>query len=116
MAFHRGFVHLPRIEFLHTDEDVHVMLDSLRRLLEYDFRTLFCSSGRVLENAREAVRAKCRYLEELGEKANELHCRGMNPGEIRDQLLGRESFLYWISKGEFGKINLVRSFLRMQKI
>ena len=103
----------PRIEFLHTDEDVHLMLDSLQRLLEYEFNILFCASGRVLENAREAVQAKCRYLEELGEKVKELHCRGLTPGEIRNQLLGRESLLYPISKGEFGKINLVRSFLGM---
>jgi glyoxylase-like metal-dependent hydrolase (beta-lactamase superfamily II) len=101
-----------QIQTMHCEEDVYKMIDSLNRLLQYDFKTLFCASGRVVDNARDAVMAKSLYLEDLGERVRDLDRRGIPPEEIRSQLLGEEGFLNKVSEGEWGKINLVRSYLR----
>ena len=100
-----------KVPTLRSDEDVSIMLTSLHKLLEYEFSTLFCSSGMVVTDARDAVRRKILYWEELREKVRELYELGIEADEIRAGLLGRETVLYEPTEGDFGKINLVMSFI-----
>lgn len=100
---------------LRWDEDVNSMLESLHKLLNYSFETIFCSSGRVVKNAREAVEGKIAYWEAIGERVQQLDAKGIAPEVIREQVLGKESALFIPTEGAFGKINLVLSFLGRQK-
>ena len=100
-----------RVPTLRSDEDVTTMLSSLHKILEYDFSTLFCSSGMVVTDGREAVRRKIIYWEDLQGKVRELYQQGLEPDEIRAKLLGKETILYEPTAGDFGKINLVMSFI-----
>ncbi len=102
-----------RAEVLRSDEDALLILDSLRRLLEYDFEVLFCASGLVARNARGAVAAKIAYWEDLKERAQALYRTGLDPEEIRERLLGPETALYGLTGGDFAKVHLVRSLLRI---
>lgn len=94
-----------------NNEKVNEILVSLHKLLDYQFETLFCSSGQVLENAREAIIAKIEYWETLREQVYRLHREGLEPEIIRERLLGRETSLCEPTEGVFSKINLIKSFL-----
>lgn len=100
-----------KVSALRSDENVIEMLKSLRLLLDYDFETIFCSSGKVVEKGHEAIMTKIEYWESKGEEINKLYQQGKSTDEIRETVFGRETALYEPSEGDFGKINLVRSFL-----
>ena len=73
---------------------------------------LFCASGRVVESsARPAIEAKIAFWEEREEQIKRLHRDGLSEEEILLQMYGRESALYALSDGDFGKIHLIRSFI-----
>jgi len=102
-----------KVTTLRSDEDVNLMLQSLHKLLDYDFEMLFCSSGRVVESgARKAVAAKIAYWEEQREQIMQLHHAGLSDDEILKKLYGKESALFGPSEGDFGKIHLIRSFIQ----
>lgn len=101
-----------KVRFIHVDEDSNLMVRSLKKLLNYDFETLYCSSGRVLENAHQAIQAKINYWEEASRNVRFLHELGLSSEEIRDKLFGSESPLYEVSEGELGKIHLVNAFIK----
>ncbi len=102
-----------KVTTLRSDEDIKIMLQSLKKLLQYDFSMLFCASGRVVESsARPAIEAKIAFWEEREEQINRLHREGCSEEEILLQMYGRESALYALSEGDFGKIHLIRSFIK----
>jgi len=101
-----------RAEVLRSDEDAGQILASLRRLLDYEFKTIFCGSGRVVEDGKRALAAKVEFWEHLATEACRLRAEGREPEEIRQALLGEESTLYHLTGGDFGKIHLINSLLR----
>lgn len=101
-----------KVTTLRSDEDINIMLQSLYRLLDFEFETLFCASGRVVESsARKAIQSKIDYWEEQKDAILSLHLAGIDEREILKQLYGKESALYGPSEGDFGKIHLIRSFI-----
>lgn len=64
-----------------------------------------------MENARQAIEAKILYWEDLKTQVLDLYHQGVSPEQIREQLLGEETSLYGPTEGDFGKINLIGSFL-----
>lgn len=100
-----------RVTHLRRAEDFWTHLDSLRTVLELEPEVLICSHAGVIPDAVGALRRKIAFWEELSERVRELQTEGRPPREIRDRLLGRESFLSLASLGDFSKLNMVRALL-----
>lgn len=98
-------------KYLRYDEDVLQLIDSLRRVLQYDFEVVFCGHRGVLENGRQALRDKLLYLEALCGVILRRHESGESTNYITEQMLGRDGRLHWITGGDFSKKHLVRSCL-----
>lgn len=64
-----------------------------------------------MEDAQEAIKRKIAYWEGLLEQVKGLYYKNYSPDEIREKLLGNETILYGPSEGDFGKINLIMSFI-----
>ena len=64
-----------------------------------------------MEDGGEAL--KRTGMEELRDKALELHQKGLSPREIRRRLLGLEDKMYAIMGGHFSKQNVIDSILGM---
>ena len=101
-----------RVQVLRSDEDAGQILASLRRLLDYEIKVIFCSSGRIVEDGKRALAAKIAFWENLAAEACRLKSEGWQPEEIREALLGEESVLYHPTEGDFGKIHLINSLLK----
>lgn len=54
-----------RAQVLRSDEDAGQIFASLRRLLDYEIKVLFCSSGRIVEEGKRALAAKIAFWENL---------------------------------------------------
>lgn len=101
-----------RPEYLRFDEHVHTLIRSLHRVLSYDFDTVLCGHRGRIPEGRMALREKARYLEALcGVVARRRRSDKQGITGIRNEILGREGWLYWISGGDFSKRNLITSCL-----
>lgn len=54
---------------------------------------------------------KIKYLEEAGNCVREFHQKGLSLSQIRNEVLGHELPIAYITLGHFSAQNLVRSYL-----
>lgn len=97
--------------YVRREDDVGLWLQSLRQILTYDFDVLYCAHAGVITDAHAAIRRKIAFWEEIGDKARALSAQGVPTRRIRDQLLGSEGFLTYLSRGAFAKHHLITSLL-----
>lgn len=102
------------LKTLRSDENFHELLASLYDLAQYDFDTIFCSSGQVVAKGKKSLERKIEYFEKIKDQILFLHNKGMEIEEIRRQVLGEETALFIPTEGDFAKINLVKSVLRIK--
>jgi len=99
------------VKNLRIDEDVHLTMDSLEKLLAYDFNTIFCCSGRIYNEAKQRIRHKLNWWQNLYHQAVNLTEQGYKREIIRDRLLGKENRLTEATVGDSSKINMINSLL-----
>ncbi len=99
-------------QFSRAEEKPLVEIDSLRKILEEDFQTVFCGHRGMVENGRAAIGAKQEYLESLKKAVDRLRNTGKSVPEIRNELLGNETPLSWFTGFHFSKKNLIASLCR----
>lgn len=104
------FVH-ERVRHLRRIEDLDAHLGSLRRVLALEPERMYCAHAGPVDDPRDALRRKIGYWEGLREQARQLRGRGLSVRQVTRRLLGRETFLTWVSFGDFSKKNLVRALL-----
>jgi hydroxyacylglutathione hydrolase len=105
------------LKTIRPEEDMETTVVSLRRLasLETKKLVLFTSTGRVIEEGREALTACARFIEELSLKAKELDSQGRTVQEIVTALFGGEDERSNRTNGQFSTENLIRSVLKMHR-
>jgi glyoxylase-like metal-dependent hydrolase (beta-lactamase superfamily II) len=96
---------------LRADYDIYAIIASLKKMAALPLRRLFPASGTVRDSPASALTQKIAYLEELGGRIRRLHEEGRTISQIRDEVLGREGMLFYITGGHFSGMNLVRSYL-----
>lgn len=104
---------MERARYIRRRDDLDVWMDSLRRVLAYEFDTMFCSHAGRVADAHEAIRRKLAFWEELRGEVQGLAARGFSVRAIRRRLLGRERFITYWSGGDYSKQNLVRALLAL---
>lgn len=104
-----------RTRFLRQDEDLETHLNSLRRLLDYDFNTIFCAHRGLVVNAQAALATKLERLETLCGEARRLHQQGISARVITRRLLGREERVSLVTGGHFTKRNLINACLDLKE-
>jgi glyoxylase-like metal-dependent hydrolase (beta-lactamase superfamily II) len=100
-----------RPRLLRADENVDDEIESLQRVLDLDFETVFCAHRGVVTDGKRAIRTKLDYLTSLRDEVRELHDEGKSIRAITRTLLGRESLMTLITSFHFSKRNLVRKCL-----
>ncbi len=102
----------PKLRYLRADEDVHAMIESLRRLIALEPAALFCQHRGQVEHGGTRLRHKLEFLLELGERIQTLRRRGLDEAEIARALPGSDLFWRLWTGGDFSKRNFVTAFLR----
>ncbi|MFB0561267.1 MAG: MBL fold metallo-hydrolase [Candidatus Lokiarchaeia archaeon] len=80
--------------------------------LETDRLILLTSTGRIIKDGHKALQTCIEYLQDLTQKAKNLEKRGLSVTAIREKLIGEESSLAPITKGELSSENLIRAVLQ----
>ncbi len=101
-----------RLKYLREDEDIHSVIDSLKKVAGLRPKKMFCSFSGLIDNPEETLKRKLSHLETLRYRIEEGIKQGLSPQEIRIRILGRGDQFKWVTQGQISKQNLINSFLR----
>lgn len=101
-----------KIKYFRGDENFQQTLQTLKRLCELSFDSVYCAHHPVLTQGKKSMQEKLDYLLEIEGKVKDLHRIGYPISQITKMVLGGESkILFAISLGDLSKRNLVKSIL-----
>ncbi|MDV2686147.1 MBL fold metallo-hydrolase [Alkalihalophilus lindianensis] len=93
------------------EENMPVLIDSLKRTLTYDFDEVFCSHAGHLKNGRTALKGKLDYLLDLQGTILNMYEEGKTPEEINAELFPKKYPITFFSSGEWDSIHIVRTVI-----
>ncbi|WP_110928982.1 MBL fold metallo-hydrolase [Bacillus massiliglaciei] len=102
----------PRTKLMLREESVPEIIDSIHRLLEFDFGEIYCSHAGHIPNGKEMFRRKLEYLENLQGKVIQMDQKGWTAAEIQQSLFPRKYPLIDISEGEWDSLHIITSILK----
>ncbi|MFK0573013.1 MBL fold metallo-hydrolase [Endozoicomonas sp.] len=101
------------IRYMRDDENLTVLIKSIRKVLARDFETLLCPHRGVVLQGKQALQEKLNNLLELCEKAQHLHHQGQSVKQITRNILGTEDGMSYLTGFSFSKRNLIRESLKV---
>lgn len=93
-------------------ESVPTIIDSLKKILTYDFQTYICSHAGVILQGRKAIEKKLNYLEDVQHKVLSLHESGLSQKEIREKLFPKRHPMHYFSLFENSPKHIINSILQ----
>ncbi|MBV1908036.1 MAG: MBL fold metallo-hydrolase [Kangiellaceae bacterium] len=96
-----------KLKLLRSDENLQQLVDSLRKAIALDFKTMFCPHGGVVENGKSALQSKLDYILNLCDKTQTMYRQGTDTHQIMIELLGPEDAIGKISRGNLSRRNLI---------
>lgn len=97
------------------DEDFEATMNSLERLMKYDFDTIFCAGGGIYEQGKEKLKEKIEWWKTLQEEASRMAAEGVDYEIIRDQLLGKENSMAQFTEGDYTKLNMIEAVVKSKR-
>ncbi|WP_261132223.1 MBL fold metallo-hydrolase [Bacillus sp. Marseille-Q3570] len=101
----------PKPKVCMWQESVPTLMDSIRTVLSYDVKEMFCAHAGYVPNGKDMLQMKLDYLIETNEKITGLHQKGFSIEEINQQLYPKESPIIHISEKEWDSVHFVRSLV-----
>lgn len=92
-------------------ESIPEMIESLKKVLQYDFDTVFCAHKGIVHDGKKALQNKLDYLMQHEEKVLTLYERGMTPREIQRTLFPRRHPMHYLSFFENSPRHFVDSII-----
>jgi endoribonuclease LACTB2 len=100
-----------RTKVVLRDENVQDTIESLTRLLPYDFEEVFCSHAGYLKDGKTAIKRKLEYLLDLQGNILKQYSEGKTPEEINAELFPKKYPIILFSSGEWDSMHIVNSIL-----
>ncbi|HWI49356.1 MAG TPA: MBL fold metallo-hydrolase [Rummeliibacillus sp.] len=101
----------PKTKVIMKSESIPTIIESLERILTYDFGDVFCQHAGMLKDGREMLTQKKHYLEELQHQVLKLHSEGYSNKEIQQQLFPRKYPITTFSSGDWDSLHIIESVL-----
>lgn len=101
----------PKTKVVLREESMPMIMNSIERVLTYDFGEIFCCHAGYVKDGRRALTRKLHYLRELEEKICSLHQQGYSESDIQSKVFKKKYPITFFSMGEWDTIHVVRSFL-----
>lgn len=105
------FVH-PETKVILRDESIMQIIQSIEKVLTYDFQEMYCAHAGYVADGPKALRKKLAYLKELVAKVTDLYSRGYTVQAITKQIFPKTYPITYISFGEWNATHIVRSILQ----
>lgn len=105
-----------KVTHLRKNEDFDITMASLESLENLNFRTLFCSAGKVYLDGRDKLREKLKWSNGLQANALNMQEQGADRETIRDRLLGPENVMAGFTEGDYTKLNMINAVLNSKRV
>ena len=92
-------------------ESVPTIINSLKRVLKFEFADLFCGHAGHVANGKEMLKKKLDYMENMSGEILELHRQGLTNDEIKAKLLPSSHPLIELSNREWDTLYFITSVL-----
>lgn len=100
------------IDYMLTDESIADQIASTRKMLQLDFKEMFCSHKPQLKNGKQQLAKKLNFLESFYNDVSVLYQQGYSANEIFKNLKLKENWVVRIlSGGKLSKLNMVKSVI-----
>jgi glyoxylase-like metal-dependent hydrolase (beta-lactamase superfamily II) len=102
------------IRYLRSDEDLQLLVNSIRKALELDFDTLFCPHRGIVEKTgKDMLSQKLDNILKLCQQAQDLNAQGVETDQIVIKLLGPEDYMAKSTRFNFSKRNMITEALKV---
>jgi glyoxylase-like metal-dependent hydrolase (beta-lactamase superfamily II) len=101
-----------KVRVAHASEWPRTLVATLRAVAALEPRLLLDAHRGPLPNPVPLLRAKIDWMESTLDRIDSLHARGLDAHEITRRVLGRETLVGVISRGEYSKRALVNAVLQ----
>lgn len=101
-----------RTKVVLREENIPVIIESLKKILTYDFDDVFCSHAGHLTKGRTALKRKLDYLLDLQGNVIKLYEEGMKPEKITMSLFPKKYPITFFSSGEWESIHMIHSIIK----
>ncbi len=92
-------------------ENTPRMIEDLKKILNYDFKTVFCGHAGIIQGGREKLQKKLDYLQEIQEAVLHLHSKGWSASQISGKLFPGKVHLEYLSCREWSSEHMVKSLV-----
>ncbi|KQL56589.1 MULTISPECIES: MBL fold metallo-hydrolase [Bacillaceae] len=92
-------------------ESIPTIIDSLKKVLQFDFDDVFCSHAGYLPRGRTQLLNKLQYLQEIQERVLTLHKQGLTAKDIQRRLFSRTYPITFFSYGQWDSKHIITSIL-----
>jgi glyoxylase-like metal-dependent hydrolase (beta-lactamase superfamily II) len=100
-----------KVRVAHAHESPRALVESLRRAAALEPRLLLDAHRGVIRDATSQLRAKIAWTEDTIGEIEALGAKGVGAREIVRRLFGAESFVGWVSWGEYSRTAFVRAVM-----
>lgn len=101
----------PKTKVIMDTESIPVIMDSLRRLLDLNFHSLFCCHAGYIENGKSMMKQKLDYLENLSGEVGNLYKEGRSIEEIDQMFFPKKYPIVAFSEGEWDSRHIISSIV-----
>lgn len=92
-------------------ESIPELIQSLQKILTYDFTTYMCSHVGIIQDGRKAIQGKLDYLLSIQSKIMHLHEQGWSFSEIKKKLFPERHMLQYLSLFDNSPTHIIRSII-----
>lgn len=101
-----------KIKYFRADEHLAEQIESLKKVLRFDFESIFCAHRPCLQNGKERLQSKLLFLEDFYGNVLAMMQKGYSERAIiRKFSSGQDRMVKWVTLGNASFANMVRSAL-----
>ncbi|WP_449355414.1 MBL fold metallo-hydrolase [Virgibacillus natechei] len=101
----------PKPKVIMDSESIPVTMNSIRKLLSYDFGSMFCCHAGYIQDGKAMLEKKLDNLENLSGEVKQLYKEGLSVDEITQRFFPKKYSIIKASGGEWDSKHIVSSIL-----
>lgn len=101
----------PRPKLMLSFESAPVIMESINKVLTYDFSEMYCCHAGYVKNGKEMLKKKLEYMENKSGEIIHLYKQGFSSEEVKEKLLPSKHPIIHFSNHEWDTIHFVTSVI-----
>lgn len=101
----------PRPKLMLSFESVPVIMESIRKVLAYDFSDMYCCHAGYVPNGKMMLQKKLDYMENKSGEILDLYKQGLTSEEIKEKLMPSNHPIIQLSNNEWDTLHFITSVI-----